>query len=198
MRGIANHKIKATEKIWTKISSNSAIVGGRKKPINGNIAILFADEEMGSAEKTVLRAYLDTTRNIAGCQAIRKRIGHILFGFRCVHGEVIFVTVSPNRRNSSMILTLSRVRVNDTSLRREDDTTRARRVHASSLSPKIFSNWDLTQDPDGREVSREIALPELLTRQRWNAQDPLASVHHYLVIMYRPLGRSRYIPNTKT
>ena len=168
----------ATEKIWTKISSNSAIVGGRKKPINGNIAILFADEEMGSAEKTVLRAYLDTTRNIAGCQAIRKRIGHILFGFRCVHGEVIFVTVSPNRRNSSMILTLSRVRVNDTSLQRGDDTTRARRVHASSLSPKIFSNWDLTQDADGREVSREIALPELLTRQRWNAQDPLASVHH--------------------
>ncbi len=33
-----------------------------------------------------------------------------------VHGEVIFVTVSPNRRHSAMVLKLSRARRNDASL----------------------------------------------------------------------------------
>ena len=167
-----------------KMKKNVAVVHGRRRPINRNVSMLFADDDMGAAEKTVLRAYLDTTRNIAGCQAIRQRIGHILFGFRCVHGEVIFVTVSPNRRNSSMILTLSRARSGDASLRREDDTTKARREHAGSTSPKVFTQWDLTQDPDGEKACKDIKLPELLIRQRWNSQDPLASVHHYLVIMY--------------
>ena len=176
--------VQATEKIWRKISGNLAIVNGRKRPINGNLSMLFADDDMGAAEKTVLRAYLDTTRNVAGCQAIRQRIGHILFGFRCVQGEVVFVTVSPNRRNSSMILTLSRVRPGDSSLRREDETTKARRTHASSTSPKVFTQWDLIGDPDGQKVYKEIQLPELLIRQKWNSQDPLSSVHHYLIIMY--------------
>ena len=55
-----------------------------------------------------------------GCQAIRQKIGHILFGFRVVYGEVVFVTISPNRRHSSLLLRLSRVRANDTTLHRQD------------------------------------------------------------------------------
>ena len=45
--------VKATEKIWNKISTNTATINGRKKPINGNLAMLFADADMGAAEKTV-------------------------------------------------------------------------------------------------------------------------------------------------
>ena len=48
-------------------------------------------------ETTVLLAYLNTTSCIAGCQAIRRRIVHCCFGFRVVHGECIFLGVSPNR-----------------------------------------------------------------------------------------------------
>ena len=55
-----------------------------------------------------------------GCQAIRQKIGHILFGFRVVYGEVVFVTISPNRRHSSLLLRLSRTRANDTTLNRQD------------------------------------------------------------------------------
>ena len=60
------------------------------------------------------------TKYMSGCQAIRQKIGHILFGFRVVYGEVIFVTISPNRRHSSLLLRLSRVRANDTTLQRQD------------------------------------------------------------------------------
>ena len=35
---------------------------------------------------------MNTTAAIAGCQAIRKKIGACCFGFRVVHGECVFVT----------------------------------------------------------------------------------------------------------
>ena len=111
--------INAMESIWKKIASNSAVVQKRKLPINGNIGLLFSDDDMGASEKLVLRSYLNVTRNISGCQALRARIGHILFGFRCVYGECIFFTVSPNRRHSSLIFKLSRARSNDVMLQGE-------------------------------------------------------------------------------
>ena len=39
-------------------------------------------------------------------------------------------------------------------------------------------------DPTGQQASLEIPLPDLLERQAWNAQDPLASIHHYDVVLY--------------
>ena len=131
------------------------------------------------------------TSNISGCQALRRRMGHILFGFRCVYGECIFITVSPNRRHSSLILRLSRARVNDTGLFDRDpmspDTARRtsywRHRYAASRSPPIFGATTYMQDPTGSATEAEVPLPEWCVRQQWLAQDPLASVHYYLVIM---------------
>ena len=52
-------------------------------------------------------ALLRTHGSIAGCQALRKQTGHVLFGMRVVFGEPVFLTLSPNRRHSSLILKLS-------------------------------------------------------------------------------------------
>ena len=76
--------IQAMEHIWKKIGSNTAVIQKQKQPINGNLGVLFSDDDIGATEKMILGSYLDVTRNVAGCQAIRKKIGHILFGFRCV------------------------------------------------------------------------------------------------------------------
>ena len=103
--------IEATEKVWKRISSNTVRINGVKKNINGNIQMLFAAEDLTSAERIILRSYLNTTASIAGCQQIRKTIGACCFGLRVVLGECIFVTVSPNRRHSSMVLKLSRARL---------------------------------------------------------------------------------------
>ena len=146
--------------------------------------MLFAADDITSAEKIVLRSYLNTTASIAGCQQIRKKIGASCFGFRVVHGECIFVTVTPSRRHSSMVLKLSRARRNDVGLTGQSATSGSRRRCASATQPSIFCSTDLTVDPDGREVELEVPLPPLCVRQGWNAQDPLASVHHYLVFMY--------------
>ena len=103
--------IEATEKVWKRISSNTVRINGVKKNINGNIQMLFAAEDLTSAERIILRSYLNTTASIAGCQQIRKKVGAYCFGLRVVLGECIFVTVSPNRRHSSMVLKLSRARL---------------------------------------------------------------------------------------
>ena len=121
--------INALESIWKKISSNTAVVQKQKQPINGNINVLFADDDMGFPEKQVLKSYLSVTKNISGCQALRGRIGHILFGFRCVYGECIFFTVSPNRRHSSLIFKLSRARRNDVMLQGESVSYTHLRAH---------------------------------------------------------------------
>ena len=125
--------IDATEKIWKRLQKNTVTVKSAdgesvKMPINGDVRKLFSAVDITAAEKTILRSYLNTTSNIAGCQAIRRQIGHCCFGFRVVHGEVIFVTVSPNRRHSSMILKLSRARRNDTSFDAADSVAGCRIV----------------------------------------------------------------------
>ena len=129
--------IHATEKIWKRLQKNSVTVKNSDgenstMPINGDVRKLFSAIDITSAEKTILMSYLNTTSNIAGCQAIRQRMGHCCFGFRVVHGEVIFVTVSPNRRHSSMILKLSRARRNDTSFEADDDVARCRSARATN------------------------------------------------------------------
>ena len=83
-----------------------------------------------------------------------------------------------------MVLKLSRARQNDIGLTGDDAVSAARRKFASSTQPKIFTDHDLSNDADGAQVSLEVPMPPLLIRQAWNAQDPLASVYHYLVFMY--------------
>jgi hypothetical protein len=176
--------IEATKKIWQRISSNVVSINEQKRNINGNLGMIFSADNPTSTEQIILRSYLNTTASIAGCQAIRSRIGHCCFGFRVVQGEVIFVTLSPNRKHSAMILKLSRSRRNDTSLLVDDLVSRARKQHCGPDTPHIFTQHCVTEDPEAEQVSIEIPLPDLLTRQGWNAQDPLASCHHYLFVMY--------------
>ena len=174
----------ATKRIWESISTNTVTMKGMKRPINGHLELLFHDDKMDELGKLVLKSYLNTTRHIAGCQAIRKKIGHLLFGFRVCYGEALFVTASPNRRHSGLLLTLSRARQNDTGLMRKDGTAQWRSRYCGAKKPGFYSNFDVDMDPAGEQASVEVPMPNLLERQAWNAQDPLASIHHYDIVMY--------------
>ena len=189
---------------------------GKPLPINGDLRLLFRADDLSDAEKQILKCYLETTRTIAGCQAIRRRIGHCLFGFRCVSGEVIFVTVSPSRRYSHMLLRMSRIRRNDpmanATLRKERVHTSSRFAHAGPSTPGLFTSDAKTRsfgsskddidlyylfteyndmsDSEKEQaksaverISVELQLPTGKPRLAWVAEDPLASVHHYLTHM---------------
>ena len=72
-----------------EISDNAVQIDNRKVPINGNVGLLFSDKSIDTTDRLILRSYMNVTKNISGCQALRQRIGHILFGFRCCFGECI-------------------------------------------------------------------------------------------------------------
>ena len=178
--------------IWKKIEKNTAVVQKKTMPINGNLELLFKDDEVNAHGRNLLRSYLQCTKSIAGCQALRKRIGQILFGFRCVYGEVVFFTISPNRRHSALLLRLSRARENDVMLKsrnrsstdRDENVAYWRHRYCSHDAPAAFSEDHIGTDPSGENVLKEIELPDVFTRQAWISQDPLASVHNYQVMMY--------------
>ena len=146
--------------------------------------MLFKADNLTSSERILLRAYFNTTRNISGCQALRKRIGHCLFGMRVVHGEPIFLTLSPNRRHSTLILKLSRLRRNDTGLQSTDPCTQARREFQGADVPPIFFDGLVSSDADVDRAEVTLKLPPIKVRQGMNAQDPLSSVHYYLMCIF--------------
>ena len=106
-----------------------------------------------------------------------------------------------------MILRLSRIRQNDPmadpSLRRERKHVASRRAHAGPASPPLFTGTESDVDlhylfadyagmsPAEQEKVRnlvervrvELAIPSAKDRLAWNAEDPLASVHYYMVNM---------------
>eukprot|EP00973_Karenia_brevis_P027376 3774449-Karenia_brevis.AAC.1 len=73
--------------IWESYSKNTVAINGQQCPINGNFRLLLQDDEMTDTAKTFLNGWIKSTENVAGCQALRKKIGHILFGIRVVYGD---------------------------------------------------------------------------------------------------------------
>ena len=197
--------IDAATSVFHRLHRGSVTVHGKRIPINGDVAMLFKADDLTSTEKTLLRSYLNVTLSIAGCQAIRRRIGHCLFGFRVVYGDVIFVTVSPNRRHSTWLLRVSRIRRNDTMHLASGSHVAKREAHAGSRSPalylpegteldtimeNLFSEYtDMDADEKRKHqdivehAAVDLSIPSLKERQAWNAQGMLASVHYYLTHM---------------
>ena len=199
--------VDAATSVLQRLQKGTVLIGDKMKPVNGDLALLCKAKDLTAGERLLLRCYLHITQSIAGCQAIRRRIGHCLFGFRVVFGECIFVTVSPNRRMSGLIMRLSRIRPNDsmanTRLRATHPHVRKRAHHAGASTPSLYTSIDNDRDLEylfteyadmswsEREKARErierifldLEMPTVSEKQAWNAEDPLASVHNYLVNM---------------
>ena len=69
--------VEAMTQLWERISSNVVKIKGVKRPINNNMELLFHDDDATEFSKLILKSYLNTTSHIAGCQALRKKIGHL-------------------------------------------------------------------------------------------------------------------------
>ena len=103
----------------------------------------------------------------------------------CVYGpHPIFLTVSPNRRHSGLLYKLQRLRRNDDGAAGDDEISQQRRKWAGSDTPPIFVNGFVTSPADVETVCGHMDFPNIRTRQGMNAQDPLSSVHYYIMCMY--------------
>eukprot|EP00973_Karenia_brevis_P006115 832316-Karenia_brevis.AAC.1 len=75
----------------------------------------------------------------------------ILLGFRVVYGDAVFVTVTPNRRNSALLMYLSRTRMNETCFLDGNSSTQYRRQHCGMDVPNFISEQSIHGDNDGRK-----------------------------------------------
>ena len=177
--------VDAAKTLFTRMKRGKVVIEGRARPMNGEVAMLFKDDTLSSTERVLLRSYFNTTNNIAGCQALRKKMGHILFGMRIVYGpNPIFLTVSPNRRHSGLLYKLQRLRRNDDGAAGDDEISQQRRKWAGSDDPPIFVRGVVTSPADVETVYGHMNFPKISTRQGINAQDPLSSVHYYIICMH--------------
>ena len=81
--------IDAATSLLQRLQKGTVKIHNQERPVNGDLAMLFRADDLQPGEKLLLRCYLNITQSIAGCQAIRRRIGHCLFGFRVVFGECV-------------------------------------------------------------------------------------------------------------
>ena len=107
--------ITAAEQLYSKLKTGTVTMHGKKRPIKGDMPLLRNADDLSSHEKLLLDSYRRVTKNFAGPQEIRQKAGRCLFGLRATHGEGLFITISPNRRHSTLLLLLSRARKDDTS-----------------------------------------------------------------------------------
>ena len=101
-----------------------------------------------------------------------------LTGFRIAKGQVLFFTVSPDRRHSALLLRLMRARTNDPYLLPAGDNTARewRRKFASANEPaNVYETAEVTINYD--------RFPAVADMIRLTAQDPLATVMHFNLCM---------------
>ena len=171
----ASALIDAADMLFKRLHAGTVTIHGKKRPLKGDITKLQWADNLTTEEKILVGCFGKVTKNLAGSQSLRPRIGHCLFGYRVNHGEGTFHTVSPNRRHSSMILRLHRARRNDTALKAEGSVARWRLQLAGSDRPRLILPPGTTAE-DAAEV---LDLPTLEERQAINAQDPWSSVMHF-------------------
>ena len=151
----------------------------------GNVALL---EILGSCstartdhpwdERQLVLQARHVAKQLPGTQQIREMMGHSLFGARVVHGDILFVTVSPSERHYGLVLRLGRCRRNDPMIQADLAIETMRRDMCGSDEPSISPNETATID-----------LPEYAARLKMNARDPHAVVSGFRVCIYVILPR---------
>ena len=100
----------------------------------------------------------------------------MVHGFRAVYGHVLFWTISPDRRHSTLLLHLMRSRRNDTYLQAASGNTVRdwRRQYAGPDTPSLYEEATVSID-----ASRFPSFPSVQDVMALSANDPLATILHY-------------------
>ena len=84
-----------------------------RMPIAGDTSKLLYAEGLDAFARSLARKVNFISETLPGNQIVRKMMGHCEFGARIMHGDSIFLTISPNEHHSALVLRLIRNRAND-------------------------------------------------------------------------------------
>ncbi len=146
---------------------------GRTHAVNGDMTKVRYGTNLHPAAKRLLDNLEHTTSKLAGTQEVRKKMRHITHSFRVVYGQPIFITFSPNEKDSALMLRFSRSREHDP-------------VHKVEASSRKFGGRKFPSlDTDFLRLSVEelrAQLPSYDERRTILARDPLAAADGFRVL----------------
>ena len=86
---------------------------GQMKNVGGDLSKVRYVPDLPPAAHRLLTHISHVSRSIPGTQEVRRTMRHETHAYRCVYGEPIFVTFSPNEKESTLMIRLSRARASD-------------------------------------------------------------------------------------
>jgi len=178
----ATEFLQAAKTMFERLDRGTAIIHGRKQPINGDVGLLRCADDLQQSEKDLLELYRKVTCTLPGSQGIRRQFNATCLGFRMMFGDVCFFTATPDRRHSKLVWRLMRCRRNDTGLLDDDAATTWRRRYAGPDTPSLYA---LPEDDIAEQQTFEVdlarlqSIPAVAEAIAMSARDPLSTVLHY-------------------
>lgn len=171
----------AANKLFERLSRGVCTIHQKRRPISGNVEMLQWADDLTLDEKELLDLYKKGTGKMSGAQGIRREFNYMNTGLRVEYGDLIFFTVTPDRRHSALVCRLMRARAKDTGLLADDEATRWRKRFAGPSAPSLFR---LEPDQVGETADvhfdySELKLPSVADAIAMSARDPLSTVLHY-------------------
>ena len=153
--------------------------GPNKRPIAGNLTVLHLAHGLNTTQKQIVHNIRSVSSTLAGTQELRRSMGHIFQSSAIGYGHGLFITISPNEKQSCLVMRLHRARQDDPLLRAgsTDDLRAAMRRRLASR------DWPSLSE------SVDVELPDFDGRLCEVANDPLAVVQGFRVAVNVILGR---------
>ncbi|CAK0851422.1 unnamed protein product, partial [Prorocentrum cordatum] len=153
--------------------------GPNRRPIAGNLTVLHMAHGLDTTQKQIVHNMRSVTSSLAGTQELRRRMGHVFQSGAVGYGHGLFITISPNQKQSCLVMRLHRARQGDPPLRAgcTDDARNAMRKRLASRE------WPSLSE------SADAELPDFDLRLCEVANDPLSVVQGFRVAVNVILGR---------
>ena len=148
---------------------------GKNKKVAGDMTKVWRCQGLTAAAKKLLGAVTHSSMRVEGTQEVRRLMRWRLWSYSIVYGQSIFVTFSPNEKDSLLMIRLARVRECDPALAAEDGSGRWLRQDTPSI------------DHDFAELEFDVSdlcdyAPDFKTRRSIVARDPLCCSDGFRVL----------------
>lgn len=159
---------------------------GKLLPLRGDTSKLLYAKGITPLQKRLLQNMHFTGAGISGVQSTRTHIGRCMFGAQTTYGLPFFLTISPNERFSSLVLRLSRYRLNDPLLLHHKGLDAAAlRSYAGQDRPSLRAPD--AHDKDIGQASIDIPMYDI--RRAMLAKDCVSIVQCFHTYLRFALGR---------
>ena len=176
VKGVDGEQLaKAASEICKALRGSYQSVEGDLRPVAGDLSKAYYAPGMSPLARRLLLNASHASREIAGTQEIRRRMRFVMHSFRVVFGMPVFITISPDEKQNSIMLRLCRLRKDDPAVIHEPSSAK----WFERLQPPLTS-WDTDRQTEALTYELRRGL---LARSPLSAADGFR-VHVLLILRH--------------